>query len=72
MYVVELGTSPVPFYLAVWPGDPGRTFDLNMARMYRTRRGAAIALGMARRHRPRSPFRLARIVRLDEYGKEAE
>ena len=39
-------------WLAPWSGDPGRTLIKRAARLYATERGAAIALGMARKHRP--------------------
>ena len=58
MFVVELQSG---LYLAPWSGDPGRTYDLNIARKYQTERGAKIALGIARKQRP---FKNASIVKL--------
>ena len=49
MYIVELELG---VYLAPWSGDPGRTLVESTARLYRTERGAQIALGKARRFRP--------------------
>ncbi len=48
-YVVELEAG---VYRAPWSGDPGRTTCLQSAKVYRSRRGAQIALGMARTCRP--------------------
>ncbi len=47
-YIVELEPG---VYLAPWPGDPGRTLVYEEAKRYSTRRGAAIALGKARKFR---------------------
>lgn len=48
-YVVELNQG---CWLAPWTGDPGRTLVIEHATIYETRRGARVALGMARRYRP--------------------
>lgn len=39
-------------WLAVWKGDPGRTYGRHAARLYRTRRGANLAAARAARLRP--------------------
>jgi hypothetical protein len=46
-FVVRLSSAP-DLWLAVWPGDPGRTYVLRTARTYKTRRGAKGALTRAR------------------------
>lgn len=48
MFIVELEKG---VWLADWSGDPGRTLLKKNARQYATRRGASIALGMARKFR---------------------
>ena len=62
MFIVKLQDG---LYLAEWAGDPGRTCCRWLAREYKTKVGAAIALGMARRFRP---FKGARILGPREGG----
>ena len=56
MYIVELHEG---CWLAPWTGDPGRTLVLKTAKLYLTKRGAKIALGLARRFRK---FSYARVM----------
>lgn len=49
MYIVELENG---VWLADCTGDPGRTLKKGNAATYKTRRGAEIALGIARQWRP--------------------
>ena len=58
MYIVELQKG---VWLAPRKGDPGRTLVIASARVFDSKRGAQIALGMARRFRP---FANARIIPL--------
>jgi DnaJ-class molecular chaperone len=60
MYVVELEKG---LYLAPWSGDPGRTYNLDISRKYKTEKGAKIALGLTR-YTYRS-FKDAKIIKLD-------
>jgi len=39
-------------WIAPWSGDPGRTTVKRKARVYKSWRGARIALGLARKYRP--------------------
>ena len=48
MYVIQLESG---WWRAVWPGDPGRTGNLNTAKRYTTMRGAKLALARARTYR---------------------
>jgi hypothetical protein len=48
-YIVEIDKG---VWLAPISGDPGRTLVKTYARVYKSVRGAKIALGMARRYRP--------------------
>lgn len=63
LYVVEL--QPM-CWLAIWPGDPGRTLRLSDAKHYATEHGARTALGMARRYRT---FRSAEVYALHRPAK---
>lgn len=58
MFVVEISEN---CWLAPWAGDPGRTCVLKSANVYKSKKGAKIALGMARRYRP---LKNAKIVEL--------
>ena len=59
-YIVELSPG---CWLGPWPGDPGRTLVERTANRYATKRGASIALGMARKFRP---FLNAKIVEVGD------
>ena len=60
MYIVELYNG---CYLATHSGgDPSRTALRYSAKEYKTKRGANIALGLARRFRP---FKNARVLEVD-------
>lgn len=59
-YIVEIQPG---CWLAPWKGDPGRTLVLESARVFTTRRGAAIALGLAKRHRTLLDAQLVAVVR---------
>ncbi len=56
MWIVELEDG---VWLAAGLGDPGRTLRVKNARRYTSEKGAAVALGMARKWRP---FARARVV----------
>ena len=47
-FVVEISKD---CWLARWTGDPGRTCVLKSAKVYKSKQGAKIALGIARRYR---------------------
>jgi len=49
MWIVRLEDG---VWLAPWTGDPGRTLVEDSAKTYATKRGAQIALGLARKYRP--------------------
>jgi|GEM_PF-5359520 len=49
-FTVRIQNTP-QMWLAVWNGDPGRTFCIENARVYATRKGARIALAHARTYR---------------------
>ena len=57
-FIVEISKN---CWLASWAGDPGRTCVMSSAKVYKTDRGAKIALGIARRYRP---CKNAKIVKL--------
>jgi len=60
MFIVELEGN---VWLAPWSGDPGRTIVVDHARKYDTKRGAKIALGVARKYRK---FKEARVIPLND------
>lgn len=53
MYVIRMVDVEPAMYIAEWDGDPGRTFVLETARRFRTRRGARIVAGRLARLWPR-------------------
>lgn len=61
-YIVELEKG---VWLAYWPGDPGRTLQRSSARVYKTKRGARIAAGLARRFRRFCHLRITPAPDLD-------
>ena len=70
IYAIELesaGTQPA-LYVAVWSGDPGRTYVLNTARLYGNKDAAKRGLARVRRYRPFPNAKIVpvQIVRVEE------
>jgi hypothetical protein len=59
MFIVELESG---VWLAPWHGDPGRTVVKKNARVYTSKKGANIALGISRRFRD---FNNARVISIN-------
>lgn len=59
-FIVEIESG---LWLAAIDGDPGRTCRIENARRYSSHKGAAIALGRARRYRP---LRNAKVIPINE------
>ena len=49
MYIIELEKG---VWLAPWEGDPGRTLDINKAKIFHNKQDAEKALKDARQYRP--------------------
>ena len=59
MFIIELDPD---CWIAPWSGDPGRTLVKESAKKYKTKKGAAIYLGMVKKYPWRNGYPDSKVV----------